>query len=124
VNVNTATKAVTVLLPPPTDAEEDFAFCEGLLREWLNGTIIPTPPQIIEALETLAKGVTHYRGKVVEGLENFSELQGRYNALLVQSAQHVAFMAQQRELLDQTLVDQQREFHTDTPKDSLDGFTR
>lgn len=114
-NIGEATKAVTVLLPP-TDVEEDFAYCEGLLREWL----VDQPGQVKEALETLARGITHYRGKVVEGAENFAELQTKYNALLVQSAQHVAFMAQQRELLDQTLMDQQREIH----KDSTDGFTR
>jgi hypothetical protein len=113
--IETATKAVTVLAPP-NEVEEDIAYCEGLLREWLS----EQPAPVKEALETLAKGIGYYRGKVEEGLENFHELQTNYNALLVQSAQHISFMQQQRELLDSTLMDQQREYH----KDSTDGFTR
>lgn len=114
-SMSTATKAVTVLEVP--DAELDIAFDEGFLQEWL----AKDPPRARDALQTLLNGIQYYRQKLGESRADLREMRDKYNALLVQSAQYLGFMQQQRELLDETLVNQQREFHQ---KDTNDGFTR
>jgi hypothetical protein len=121
-SLETATKAVTTIVPPivsnVSDTELDVAFDEGFLREWLANE----PVRVKESLQTLISGLQYYRDKAEADRTNYLELQGKYNALMVQSAQHLEFMQQQRELLDETLTNQQREFHhRDSPND---GFTR
>lgn len=121
-NLLTAAKAVTTIVPEivsnVSDTELDIAFDEGFLREW----IINDPPRVKEAFQVLVDGLKYYRDKHEVDQANFLELQSKYNALMVQSAQHLQFMQQQRELLDETLVNQQRDFHhRDSPND---GFTR
>lgn len=114
--MSTATKAVTVIVP---DEELDIAFDEGFLREWLS----KDPPRCIDALQTLVDGIAYYRKKNHELKEEIRITNERYNALLIQSAQHLQFMAQQKDLLDEALASQQREFHGHG-KDFNDGFTR
>lgn len=121
-SVATATKAVTTIVPEivsnVSDAELDVKWAEGFLLEWAKNEL----PLVKEALDGLISGIRYYVAKVESDRLNFEELQKNYNALMVQSAQHLEFMQQQRELLDETLASQQRGMnHRDSPND---GFTR
>jgi hypothetical protein len=97
-------------MPELTEVQQDFAYAEGFLESWLKGEP-KTPPQVLEHLKILADGVKHYRDLLGRVQEDYRELERKYNALTAQSAQYLQFISQQKELLDQTLIDQQREFH-------------
>jgi len=89
-----------------TDQEEQIAFSEGLLEGWIKDA----PKQILEALQILSSGVKYYREKYTDIQEDYEKLQTMYNALVVQSAQHLKFAEQQKQLLDEYLIESQREF--------------
>jgi hypothetical protein len=118
----TATKAVTTIVPAIVsnvpETELDVQWCVSFLQEWVKAEKEP----VREAVANVVSGIKYYRDKAESDRVNFVELQDKYNALMVQSAQHLQFMQQQRELLDETLTNQQRDFHhRDSPND---GFTR
>lgn len=94
-----------------TEVEQDYSYSLGFVEQWLATAKPPTPIQVMEHLKMLSAGIQGYREKYVSLQEAYTDLQGKYNALTAMSAQHLQFMSQQKEMLDQALADSQREFH-------------
>lgn len=100
-----------------TDAERDYQYSQGFLEHWLEITT-PTPPkQIKEHLDVLVGGIKAYREKYISIQEDYNKLNELYTKLAGLSAQYLDTMKQQRDQLDQELIEQQREFyHKETPR--------
>ena len=90
-----------------TEPELDYGYAQGFLVEWLKNS----PPQVKEHLQILVDGINFYKDKVRTLEQDLETTNGRYNALTAQTAQYLDLMAQQKDLLDQTLMDNQREHH-------------
>lgn len=90
-----------------TEVEQDYSYSLGFLEQWLKDA----PKQVLEQLAVLASGIKAYREKYVSIQEDHDNLLARYNTLTAQSAQYLQFIQNQKELLDQALIDSQREFH-------------
>lgn len=94
-------------LKPLTNAEEDYGFSEGFLREWLKNA----PKQVVDHLDTLIAGISAYREKYLTAQEVNKDTQDRYNQLTVLSAQYLQQIQQQKQQIDQLLVESQKDFH-------------
>jgi hypothetical protein len=94
------------------EEELDYGYSEGFLKTWLQ----KAHPQVREHLDILVSGIAYYRKKLAAAEQDLLATNARYNALTVQTATYLEFMSQQRELLDQTLIDNQREFHKQEPQ--------
>jgi hypothetical protein len=90
-----------------TEVEQDYSFSQGFIEEWLKDA----PQQVKEHLATLVSGIIAYREKYVAIQEDYDKLLQRYNDLTAVSAQHLEFMRQQKEQLDQALIENQRGYH-------------
>jgi hypothetical protein len=90
-----------------TEQEQDYAYAEGFLETWLKDA----PAQVKEHLKILANGIQFYREKWRVAAEDLNDTREKYQALTLQSAQHLQFMSQQKEMLDQALIENQRELH-------------
>jgi hypothetical protein len=99
-----------------TEVEQDYAFSFGFIEEWLKDA----PSQVKEHLATLTAGITAYREKYIAIQEDFDRLQQEYNRLMATSAQHLEFMRQQKEQLDEALVREQRAYHKDGSEETFD----
>lgn len=94
-----------------TNAELDYQYSQGFLERWLE-IITPAPPkQIKEHLDVLVGGIKAYREKYISIQEDYNKLNELYIKLAGLSAQYLETMKQQREQIDQELMEQQREFH-------------
>jgi|SRR6266850_2385208 len=87
-----------------TEVEQDYSYSQGFIEEWLKDA----PKQVQEHLQILAAGLTAYREKYLSIQEDFDKLQQEYNRLMATSAQHLEFMRQQKEQLDEALIREQR----------------
>jgi len=110
-----ATKATT-MLEPLNEVEKDYSYSTGLVESWLDFPcakcgVKTTPAQVKENLSTLIAGISSYREKYLKIQEDYADLQQKYNQLMATSAQYLEFMRQQKQQLDEALIDQQREFH-------------
>jgi hypothetical protein len=100
------------MLKELTSVDQDAAFAKGILEGWLSGKLPPVaPPQILAYLKDLTDGLDSYRERYLVVQEDYSTLLERYNALTVQAAQYLEFSRQQKEQLDEYLLEGQREFH-------------
>jgi chromosome segregation ATPase len=90
-----------------TEPEQDYAYSQGFLETWLKDA----PKQVKEHLQVLVDGISAYREKYISIQEDYKQLQDNYNRLTATSAQYLEFMRQQKEQIDQALIDQQRPFH-------------
>jgi hypothetical protein len=100
------------MLQPLTEAERDYAYSEGLLQAWLDKTPEPARKQLLEHLQIMAGAISAYREKYIGIQADYERLQTLYNNLMAASAQYLQVMQQQKEQIDQQLIEQQREFHT------------
>jgi hypothetical protein len=100
------------MLQPLTDAEKDYAYSQGVLEGWLDKQPEPARKQLLEHLTTLNNAVSAYREKYLSIQTDYDRLQIMYNQLMAASAQYLETMSQQKQQLDEFLIDQQREFHT------------
>jgi hypothetical protein len=99
-------------MAPLSEEELDYGYSEGFLKTWLE----KAPKQVREHLDILVSGITYYRKKVADIEQDLFASNARYNALTAQAATYLEFMSQQRELLDQTLIDNQRDSHRQEPQ--------
>jgi hypothetical protein len=95
--------------------ERDIAYAEGFLEKWLDDEEAPKP--VLEQLKVLADGVRTYRSRLEEQHADLADLQSKYNSLTGLQAQYLGLMAQQKEQIDQLLVETQKEFHDETRLD-------
>jgi hypothetical protein len=104
-----------------TVVEQDYAYSEGLIKGWVDGVfegVLKNAPdnvkkQVKENLDILIEGISSYREKYVSIQEDYDRLQSEYNRLMATSAQHLEFMAQQKQQLDEALIREQRAYQTD-----------
>ena|SRR6266850_1120692 len=90
-----------------TIVEQDYSFSQGFIEEWLKDA----PKQVKEHLAILLEGISSYREKYLSIQEDYDRLQVEYNRLMATSAQHLAFMAQQKQQLDEALIREERVYH-------------
>ena len=90
------------------EKELDFGYAEGFLIEWLKGS----PAQVKEHLDVLVEAIKFYKGKLADAETDLRNANDKYSALMLQSAQYLELLGQQKELIDQNLIENQREFHT------------
>jgi hypothetical protein len=95
------------MLKELSEVEQDVAYARGFVEEWLKDA----PAQVKENFQLVSSGINIYREKYLAVQEDYTVLLQRYNALTVQAAQYLEFSRQQKELLDQHLTEEQREFH-------------
>jgi hypothetical protein len=98
-----------------TETEKDYQYSQGFLERWVElgqTSKPPLPKQIGEHLKVLADGLKAYREKYVAIQEDFDRLNDLYSRLVGLSAQYLETIRFQKEQIDQTLIEQQREFHT------------
>jgi hypothetical protein len=89
------------------EKELDISHVQGFLEEWLKDE----PVVVKENLQTLIDGVAHYRQRYLDGQEDYARLLENYNRLAGLSAQYLQQAQQQKEQMDQFLIEDQREFH-------------
>jgi hypothetical protein len=94
-------------MEPLNDQELDTSFAQGFLEQWLKDE----PPAVLDNLKTMVDGVKFYRQKYLDIQSDYAILQDHYNRLTAQSALYLQHMQQQKEQMDQLLIDDQREFH-------------
>ena len=90
------------------EKELDFGYAEGFLIEWLKGS----PAQVKEHLSVLVEAIKFYKGKLADTETDLRNANDKYIVLAAQAAQYLELMSQQKELIDQNLIESQREFHT------------
>jgi hypothetical protein len=101
------------MLQPLTDAEKDYAYSQGVLEGWLEKLEPPkVKKELTEHLSILIAASSSYREKYLSIQEDYDRLLKQYNMLMGTSAQYLEVMQQQKEQIDQQLIEQQREFHT------------
>lgn len=105
------------MIKPLTEVEQDYGFSQGMVEGWLENDP-KTPPQIMEHLRTVTSAISAYREKYISIQEDYDKLQTEYNRLMAANAQHLAFMSQQKEQLDEALIREQRAYQ----KDGTDNF--
>jgi hypothetical protein len=92
--------------------EEDIAYASGFLESWADSeTNLAVKTQLVEYVKIVNDGVTHYQQKYQASQEEFAGLQARYNELVGLSSGYLALMQQQKALLDDVLIEQQRDLH-------------
>jgi hypothetical protein len=90
-----------------TEQQQDFSYSQGFLEEWLKDA----PAQVKGHLETLVSGLTFYRDRYTAAIQDTDTLRLQYNTLTAQSAQYLQMIQQQKELIDQQLIDSQKDLH-------------
>ena len=90
------------------EKELDFGYAEGFLVEWLKGS----PAQVKEHLSVLVEAIKFYKDKLADAEADLRDANDKYIVLTAQAAQYLELMSQQKELIDQNLIENQREFHT------------
>ena len=106
--LNNGVKAVTTLqLNPVTKVQKDYGYSQGFLEEWLKSA----PPQVKQHLETLVKGIEHYRNKYLQTQEELAQRQRDYSNLAGLSASYLQQIQQQKEQLDEFLIEEQKPLH-------------
>ncbi|VVB52784.1 Uncharacterised protein [uncultured archaeon] len=80
--------------------EQDYAYSRGFLEEWLKSS----PTQVTENLNILFEGLELYR-------DGYNDLLKKYNELTALSATYLSLIQQQKAIIDQQLIESQREFH-------------
>lgn len=104
-----------------TVAEQDYSFSLGFIEQWLKGAKNPpTPSQVMEHLTILSEGIATYREKYIAVQEDYDKLQGEYNRLMATSAQHLEFMSQQKQQLDEALIREQRAYQEKGTENLID----
>lgn len=98
-------------LKPLEEKEMDVAYAIGLVREWLVGAKPPTPSQVTEAFQEIVTGVYFYREKYITIQQDLIQSQNNYNSLAGQSVLYLEQIQQQKQHIDQLLIDDQRQFH-------------
>jgi trans-aconitate methyltransferase len=94
------------------EVEKDFAYSQGFLETWVETETNPVVKNHLkEHLENVLKGFTFYREKFTTTADALEILRGHHNTLTATSAQYLQVIQQQKELIDQQLVDSQKEFH-------------
>jgi hypothetical protein len=100
------------MLKDLTEVEQDISYARGFVEEWLKDA----PAQVKENFQLVNSGISVYREKYLAVQEDHAALLDRYNALAIQAAQYLEFSRQQKELLDERLIEEQREFHDDAKR--------
>lgn len=97
------------MIQPINEAEQDYAFSEGFLREWLKDA----PTQVKEHLTILTGGISYYREKYLSAQEEYARLNDVYAKVSAQSIEVLKTMQQQTERIAETerLIEEQREQH-------------
>jgi hypothetical protein len=96
-------------LPELTEQELDISMAVGFLNEWLKDA----PQAVKDNLKVLSDGVKFYREKYTDTLDDYTTLSVRYSDLTSLSAGYLELIRQQRDQIDQQLIESQREFHKD-----------
>lgn len=91
----------------PTKAEMDIHYAIGFLLEWVKDA----PAQVKDNLDQVISGVDYYSQKLKFSEEDYQTLNKRYNDLTALTAGYLAMIQQQKEQIDQLLIDSQRDFH-------------
>jgi hypothetical protein len=99
------------MLRPLAEVEKDFAYSQGFLETWVDGENPQVRAHLKEHLDKVVAGMTWYRENYKTLQEDLTNLRGQHNALTVTSAQYLQVIQQQKELIDQQLIDSQKEFH-------------
>jgi hypothetical protein len=94
-------------MEPLNEQELDISMGQGFLEEWLKDA----PGAVKDNLKTLADGVSFYRQKYLDAQQDYTELQEKYSQLTALSSSYLALLSQQKEQIDQLLIETQREFH-------------
>lgn len=90
-----------------TESQLNFSYSQGFLEEWLR----PAPAGVREHLETLVGAITFYKDRASLLEQDNTKLRNDYNNLAAQSAQYLQLIQQQKEMIDQHLIDGQRDLH-------------
>lgn len=98
---------------PVSEQELDISYAGAFLKEWLKDA----PEQVKINLNTVIDGVKLYRDKYFTEAEDFAGLQARYNELTGLTAGYLQLIQQQRQLLDEVLIEQQRDLHKKGPEE-------
>jgi len=94
------------------DKEMDIAYAGSFLQEWAYGEKEPTVKlQLVDNVEVLVNGVTYYREKYFVAKEDYQNLLDKYNQLTALSAGYLNLMNQQKQQIDQFLIEGQRDLH-------------
>src|SRR5579863_6304293 len=95
-----------------TEVEKDFAYSQGFLETWVDGEKEPVKTHLKEHLVNIVRGMTFYREKFLTSDEDLTTLRGQLNALTTTAAQYLQVIQQQKEMIEEQLIDSQREIHT------------
>jgi hypothetical protein len=93
------------------DKEMDIAYAGSFLQEWARGEKETVKLQLADNVETLVNGVTYYREKYFTAKEDYQTLLDKYNQLTALSAGYLNLMNQQKQQIDQFLIEGQRDLH-------------
>jgi hypothetical protein len=100
------------MLKPLHEVESDFAYSKGFLESWVDGEKDEdVKKHLKENLTKVVAGMSWYRENYVSIQEQLAHLRNQYNALTATSAQYLQMIQQQKEMIDQQLVETQKEFH-------------
>jgi hypothetical protein len=92
-----------------TDEERDISFSRGFLEEWLKDA----PSQVHEHLKIISDAIDFYRQKYLDAQEDAANIRDKYNQLTALAAQHLQHIQQQKETIDQLLLEQQKSYKTE-----------
>jgi len=105
-------KAVTTLqLNPVTESEQDVSYSIGFLEHWFADDTKLTnlaKLQLLGHVKTLAEGIKMYRDKYLQTQEDLLKVRQDYNNLTGLSASYLQLLDQQKQQLDQYLIEEQR----------------
>lgn len=103
---------MTVLNPYPlADVEQDFAYSQGFLENWVE--ILPEnlKTHIKEHINTIINGMKFYRERFTSIQEDLATVRAQYNSLTALTSTYLQTIQQQKEIIDQQLIESQREAH-------------
>ena len=92
---------------PITEQELDISMAKGFLEEWLK----ESPEAVRDNLKTIVDGVSLYRQKYLDIQEDYNKTLESYNRLTALSSLYLQQISQQKEQIDQLLIDTQRDLH-------------
>jgi hypothetical protein len=90
-----------------SEKELSVSYSQGMLE----GVLKNAPAPVSAALEDLVSGVAYYKQKYDDMKQDFDNLQSNYNNLTALSAGYLQLMQQQKDQIDQLLIEQQRPYH-------------
>lgn len=90
-----------------SEQELEVGYAGAFLEEWLKDA----PAQVKDHLKAILDGVALYRQMYFTAQEDFAGLQARYNELVALSAGYLQLVQQQKQLLDEALIEIQRDLH-------------